>query len=329
MPKPILTVCLITYNHEKFIARALDSVLMQQLDYDWNIFIADDCSRDGTRAILSDYKRLYPDKIELLFQKENVGPARNWLDLLNKPESEYIAYLEGDDFWTSSKKLQIQLDFLQNNSNYSLCFHDVSIVDEQNMVIPDSGMKRKYSKTSYSQEDLLFGRLLAFSCTIMFRKRFHLNDWLLDIHTGDKAFQKILGVHGKGFFLDEEFASYRINHSSISRTSTYFLEKKVIHRLKNNLRIFLGVKDDGLLQSEHAMRVKANIDLINKRLELLSCKGFQRYFFIIRNIKEIFRLSGRSFQRDKLFTFLDSMRYLSPFITKVVNKIIYLRYTKV
>ena len=81
MSTPLVSVCLITYNHEKYIAQAIESVLMQKVDFEWEIIIAEDCSTDNTREILISYKQKHPTLIKLILQSENVGPAQNFLDL--------------------------------------------------------------------------------------------------------------------------------------------------------------------------------------------------------------------------------------------------------
>lgn len=120
MSTPIVSVCLITYNHEKYIAQAIEGVLMQETEYTWELVIADDFSTDNTRAILLSYKEKYPDKIKLILQEKNVGANKNWIDLLSYPASKYIAYFEGDDYWIDKKKLQKQVAFLEAHDDYGL-----------------------------------------------------------------------------------------------------------------------------------------------------------------------------------------------------------------
>ena len=124
MESSLLSVRLITYNHEKYIRQAIDSILAQKVNFTWDIVIADDFSTDSTRSILIEYEKKYPNLIKLILQKENVGPARNFVDLISFKTSSYIAYIEGDDYWTDSLKLQKQVDFLEKNIDYSICFHN-------------------------------------------------------------------------------------------------------------------------------------------------------------------------------------------------------------
>ncbi|MDB4713783.1 glycosyltransferase [Akkermansiaceae bacterium] len=125
--QPLLSVCLITYNHVDYIRKAVEGVLMQNVSFSWEFIIADDCSSDGTREILFEYQKKFPELIKLIIQKKNVGAAKNWIELITYPQSKYIAYFEGDDFWTDSSKLQKQVDFLEQNNDYGLVHtnHDV------------------------------------------------------------------------------------------------------------------------------------------------------------------------------------------------------------
>jgi len=138
MRTPLLSVCVITYNHASFIRQAIDSVLMQELDFTWEIIIADDCSTDGTREILLEYKAKYPDLIKLILQGENVGPSRNWYDLIYSTNSKYIAYLEGDDYWIDNKKLKTQYEHLENQPNINMCLHNAKLVNIKGDVIQDN-----------------------------------------------------------------------------------------------------------------------------------------------------------------------------------------------
>lgn len=143
MKQPLLTVCVITYNHAKYIRECIDSILMQDVHFTWEIVIADDCSTDGTREILQGYAKQYPELIRLLLQKKNVGAEQNWFDLLAVPASKYILYCEGDDYFIDRLKLQAQVDFMEKNPTYALCFHPVQVVFEdkshKNYVYPSGG----------------------------------------------------------------------------------------------------------------------------------------------------------------------------------------------
>lgn len=125
-----VSVIVITYNHEQFIKQALDSILMQKVDFKYEILIGDDASTDRTPEILKEYKKLYPDIIDLHLNLVNLGAARNAHNLLIKAKGEYIATCEGDDYWTEENKLKIQVDFLNKHKEFVGCCHKFKIVDE-------------------------------------------------------------------------------------------------------------------------------------------------------------------------------------------------------
>ena len=116
MKPPLVAVYMITYNHENYIAQAIDSVLTQKTTFPIKIFIGEDCSTDRTAAICLKYKEKNPGKIEVTFNKQNIGPKNNAKQIFQAcfvSGAKYIAMLEGDDYWTDPNKLQLQADFLE------------------------------------------------------------------------------------------------------------------------------------------------------------------------------------------------------------------------
>ena len=103
-----VSVCMITYNHERFIAQAVESALMQETDFDYEIVIGEDCSTDGTRQVLLDLHDRHPDRIRLLLREKNIGASHNFVGTLEACRGEYVAFLDGDDYWTCPNKLQKQ-----------------------------------------------------------------------------------------------------------------------------------------------------------------------------------------------------------------------------
>lgn len=119
--RPDISVAMMTYFHEDYVAQAIESVLNQKTTYTYEIVISDDCSQDGTRDILMDYQKKYPEIIRLLFNETNLGiTANNYRTRLNC-KGRYIATLSGDDYWISDRKLQQQVDFLEKNLEYDAC----------------------------------------------------------------------------------------------------------------------------------------------------------------------------------------------------------------
>lgn len=223
----ILTVCLITYNHDQYVEQAIDSILMQKTNFNWKLVIADDCSKDNTREILKHYQQKYPEKIHLILQEKNVGPARNFIELITYPKSKYIAYLEGDDYWLDENKLQKQVDFLEENNDYVI--HSASARLIKNGVLTDETIGFEKESKSFEISDFFRNNNLV-SCTIMYRNVLkEFPDFYKELVFGD-WFLYILLMHktgGKSFRLNEIFSAYRIHNSSAmaSLTDETFVSK--------------------------------------------------------------------------------------------------------
>ena len=129
---PLISVVIVTHNHEKFIENVVDSVLGQQMNYTYEVQICDDASTDKTQEILSAYARKHPELINLTINEENQGPWKSATTVHKKCIGKYITWLDGDDYWSNNKKLGKQVEFLESNSDYVGCFHDAQIVTMAN-----------------------------------------------------------------------------------------------------------------------------------------------------------------------------------------------------
>ena len=118
-----LSVAMITYNHELFIGPAIESALAQKVNFDYEVVIGEDCSTDGTRAVVMDFQRRYPDIIKILLRERNIGGFRNMESTLAACGGQYLAILEGDDYWTRPDKLRKQVDFLDAHPDRAICCH--------------------------------------------------------------------------------------------------------------------------------------------------------------------------------------------------------------
>lgn len=134
--QPILTVVIFTYNHENYIEKAIDSVLNQDTTYPYEIWICEDCSTDGTVHICRDYAKRYPSKIKLFAQPVNTYSQPDLVNhvetALKRIKTKYLCLLDGDDFWCDNKKIQIAIDFLENNPDYVTFAHDTLYNDIRN-----------------------------------------------------------------------------------------------------------------------------------------------------------------------------------------------------
>ena len=230
MTNKLLSVCLITYNHEKFIRNAIEGILMQKVDFEWELIIADDCSTDGTQAILNEYKNKYPDFIKLILQKKNVGPAKNHIELITTPKSKYIALCDGDDYWTDPLKLQKQVDFLETNKDYVLCFHEVKILKPDGSVVND--FITKVPENYETTETLARLGNYIHTPTVVYRNILSKFPFEFEVSPiGDYFMYMMLAEHGKLKFIDEKMAIYRHNVGILSGNDEVLKLKKWIECL--------------------------------------------------------------------------------------------------
>lgn len=206
-----LSVWVTAFNHEKYISQCLDSVLMQKTDFDYEIILGEDCSKDKTREIVKSYKEKYPDKITLFLPEKNIGMMN--MDIATKKlcKGKYLALLNGDDYWTDDNKLQMQCNLLDSEPGTVMCYHKATVVNE------DTG----YSFETYfgeidnelPLESLLNGYNPVMTPTVMVRNIFELEDWYADLPYGDMPLYMLLAQKGKIRYIDKNMSVYRI-HSS-------------------------------------------------------------------------------------------------------------------
>ena len=122
----MLDVIMPAYNHEQFIAQAIESVLMQECSYHYRLIIGEDCSTDGTRLICQQFADQYPERILLIGHESNSGIAQNYKSLFEAASAKYIAILEGDDYWTDKHKLQKQIQILESDGDIGLVHGNLS-----------------------------------------------------------------------------------------------------------------------------------------------------------------------------------------------------------
>ena len=143
--EPLVSVCVITYNHGKYIRQCLDGILMQKVNFPYEVLIHDDASPDDTADIIREYWAKYPTVIKPILQTENRYSRGLPIGKLNyeRAKGKYIALCEGDDYWTDEGKLQMQVDFLEEHGEYVGTAHNVRVVDENGVDVPDE-MKHLY-----------------------------------------------------------------------------------------------------------------------------------------------------------------------------------------
>lgn len=205
---------MITYNHEMYIAEAIEGVIMQKTNFSFELVIGEDCSTDNTRAICIEYQKKYPDIIRLRLPEKNQGMMLNWINNIESGQGKYIALCDGDDYWTDPYKLQKQVDFMEENGDFALCSHSVyTLMCEQ--LDENIEMERDVLIT----EDIILKDWGLLTASIFFRKEAHKTpDWYYTVKNGDFALQLIVSLSGKIKFLPEYMAVYRQHLGGMSST---------------------------------------------------------------------------------------------------------------
>lgn len=226
-----VSVWMITYNHEKYIAHAIESVLCQVTDFDYEIVIGDDFSTDNTRQIISIYYEKHPEIIKPLLHEKNVGIAKNVVFTLEACKGKYIALLEGDDYWIDKYKLQKQVDFLEKNQPVSLCYTQAKEVNEI------TGEEKIVGKEHPQKTDLKYllehGWYIR-TATIMFPKIAIKNfpEWFFQSYSTDYILHILLAENGLIVRLDGITAVYRRHAAGISAATIEVQQKRWIEKLE-------------------------------------------------------------------------------------------------
>jgi len=213
---------MITYNHRQFIAQAIESVLSQETDFPIELVIGEDCSNDGTRAIVEHYGRQHPGRVRLLLHPANVGAHPNSLAVLDSCRGEFIAMLEGDDYWTDPRKLQLQVEFLDSHPEMALCHTLTEHVRTSNGATTSLGMWPLAEFRREAGADDLIASNFIMTASVMFRRawmpRHEASDPVLNV--GDWHLWYLLAEKGPVGFLDTPTAAYRIHdHNNFARLS--------------------------------------------------------------------------------------------------------------
>ena len=152
---PKVSVCVVTYNQEKYIRQCLLSILDQKTDFEFEVIVADDCSTDSTCAIVQEFANKYPAVVVPIFHEKNIGAYENFLFVHAHAKGEYIAHMDGDDY-ALPNKLQVQKVFLDENQECNIVFHRVKVLyDKFNIFIDDLTNIKNIPKTGYKRSDIL------------------------------------------------------------------------------------------------------------------------------------------------------------------------------
>jgi hypothetical protein len=234
---PVVTVLVSTYNHERYIEQALTSVVEQETSFPFQVVVIEDCSTDGTRDLVRAFAVRHSEQVRLALAPVNENSNRIFATEWGSCASEYVAILDGDDYWTSPEKLQRQVEVMEGRPEYSFCFHDVTVISEGMSYVwqgrftegfgdgarvrtltwldpslePEEGFELGRKRTINPRE--LWAGCFVPGCSPLARRRLlpELPRAFVDIEFGDWALYLLLAEHGPILYLDEVLGAYRVH----------------------------------------------------------------------------------------------------------------------
>lgn len=228
----MVSVCMITYGHEMFIRQAIEGVLMQQCAFEVEFIISNDCSPDGTDAVIRKTINTHPNGswVNYIKHDKNLGMMPNFLHTLQKAQGKYIALCEGDDYWTDPLKLQKQVDFLEENKEYSIHSGKAEIIKDGVIeeLIGDPLAKQDYILSDFFTQNNLI------SCTVLFRNTPLLQKYFKKIVFGDwMLYVQIISQNTStmAYVSSDIYANYRLHQGGVMQTLVT-LEDHFVTQLK-------------------------------------------------------------------------------------------------
>lgn len=313
--KPVVSVCTITYNHEEYISEAIDSFLMQKTSFPFEIVIGEDCSLDGTKTIILEYIKKYPNIVKLITSINNVGMQKNGKRTMTACRGEYIAVCEGDDYWIDEKKLQIQIDEMKKYPKIDISFHPVYELKtgKKGKILSKYSDKNKIFKTS----DVILGDG-GFMPTnsLIFKKKIikELPKWFYEIApVGDYYLQIFAARNAGALYINQTMAIYRKGHAESWSHSMKSIETLKQYRIKTDICYNYLFKE---FNNEYNDEIKTMISRSN--LSTLSKVQLpMRYKINLYNEKkDIFSLKQKI-----MWKLIFSKPYINIIISYLYNKI--------
>lgn len=297
-----LSVFVVTYNQEKYIRQCLDSILMQKVDFGYEVVIGEDHSTDGTRAICEEYAAKYP-QVRLLPLTENLGVAGNWERVISECKGEYVAMCEGDDYWTNCDKLKKQVYLLESNYSLSGCYHNASSVDEQ------GNIKQKEITNSKIQEIKFEDSILSWyvpTASLVFRNSCYIKENLHLLYkysyvSTDRLLIALIAHQGNIKYIDEIMSCYRVHDSAVTaqKNKIEMFQKTIF--LFEKMHVFFGCEYDTLfrnaiqkwrgilaktywMQQSYFSYIKICIKNLGSIRSLIEAKTIIKNYILFRNI---------------------------------------------
>lgn len=303
MPEPLVSVDMITYNHAPYIGRAIEGVLGQKTNFPFEIVVGEDCSTDGTREIVFEYQKKYPDVIRVITSEKNIGANENCKRTFGACRGKYVADCEGDDYWHNPNKLQKQVDYMESHPECGLVFSDFDIYDVKTKKTTESFFKSKgyyYPKNPTIEYFIQQKTIYPLSCTVMVRRELLQRITNADpvlyqsgrFMMGDTPVWVEISALADVAYIDESLATYNHLVESASRSTD----------IRRRLRFTVSCCDMRMYLWD---KYNLPYDDIRKGFEELWCQYALRLAFYERNTA----LADEIRNKKSKFTFLEWLKY--------------------
>ncbi|MGE5294773.1 MAG: glycosyltransferase [Solirubrobacterales bacterium] len=258
-----VSAVILTYNHERFIAEAIEGFLMQRVNFPCELVIIDDCSTDGTRQIVRRYWEKASGRIRVLLNRHNIGARASIVRAYAACRGDYVAFLDGDDYWVCPDKLQRQADLLDSRPDYAMCFHSVTVVWDDGRQKP-AVMRPPKIKEVYALADLLECNVIQ-ACSPMYRKGLFREHpaWVYLTPVMDWAHHVLHAQYGDIGYIDEPMGVYRQHAGGVYSAKDEATKLRIAVDTLRRLRC--------VVPREHRARVRHSLGLSYCRLAREYC----------------------------------------------------------
>ena len=321
----MVSIIVPTYNHEKYIAHTLESLLKQETEYQYEILIGDDASTDNTVGIIEEYKRKYPQNIRTFYHRVNVGATKNGYTLLKHAKGAYLAFCDGDDYWTDRERLQRDVDFLQKHLDYAGISNRVCPVNEEGEPLAEATILAtkqfwNFNKSSFTLKDFenwdMPGHISALTVRNFMLDKEHDYRIFYRAHpmVGDRTMVLFTALQGSIFCKEDMVSCYRFRlngkenfMSDFETRNLYAKDYLMIRRLENysSKEFGISLKADGVKKDRlaaavvRAMKSKRGSD-IKVVMEILRYSGApMRYLFYIFKIVLLKNIYWHVYKEDR------------------------------
>lgn len=324
--KPLVSVCMITYGHEKYIKQSIESILKQQTQFEFELVIANDCSPDATDNVVQNIIKNHKKGacIRYISHDQNKGMYANFLFALSACPSKYVALCEGDDYWTDPLKLQKQVDFLDGHPEYEVCFTNINIINNENLIVKEQLIPSK-RRTTFEHKHL---PIWAPTLTRVFRNR-DFKDKIPNVPGLDTIMLLYQSKLGKIKLINEITGTYRLHDTGIYSSKTEAQRKEQI--IKTHLKS-LELINLEMSSKYFGMLLKNLIEL--KALNYILYKTNKKNIVIAYNTNR-FNLS--IFERIKIrfgfllasLPFIYRVPMIRSIFLKILNRLFIYKYKKI